>query len=80
VASYRSFGSTPPQEKGGRAKPHIGFHILAVAQLIGICCMLGIVHKGVAFPLVWTMLDKEGNTNSRERSELFNRFLVLFGD
>ena len=42
--------------------------------------MLGIVHKGVAFPLVWTMLDKEGNTNSRERSELFNRFLVLFGD
>jgi len=42
--------------------------------------MLGIVHKGVAFPLVWTMLDKEGNTNTKERSELFNRFLLLFGD
>jgi len=26
------------------------------------------------------MLDKEGNTNTLERSELFNRFLVLFGD
>jgi hypothetical protein len=42
--------------------------------------MLGIVHKGVAIPLVWTMLDKEGNSNTLERSELFNRFLALFGD
>jgi Transposase DDE domain len=42
--------------------------------------MLGLVHEGVAFPLLWTMLDKEGNTNTKERSELFNRFLVLFGD
>jgi Transposase DDE domain len=42
--------------------------------------MLGVVHEGVVMPLVWTMLDKEGNSNTRERSELFNRFLVLFGD
>jgi Transposase DDE domain len=42
--------------------------------------MLGVVHQGVAIPLVWTMLDKEGNSNTRERSELFNRCLQLFGD
>ena len=42
--------------------------------------MLGVVHEGVVMPLVWTMLDKEGNSNTRERSELFNRFLVLFGE
>lgn len=41
--------------------------------------MLGVVHEGVALPLVWTMLDKEGNSNTLERGELFNRFLVLFG-
>jgi Transposase DDE domain len=42
--------------------------------------MLGVVHQGVAMPLVWTMLDKEGNSNTLERSQLFNRFLKLFGD
>jgi hypothetical protein len=42
--------------------------------------MLGVVHQGVAIPLVWTMLDKVGNFNTRERSELFSRFLRLFGD
>jgi hypothetical protein len=25
--------------------------------------MFGVVHEGVAFPLVWTMLDKKGNSN-----------------
>lgn len=29
--------------------------------------MLGIVHEGVAFPLLWTMLDKQGNSSSDER-------------
>ncbi|WP_445956000.1 IS4 family transposase [Yeosuana sp.] len=41
--------------------------------------MLGIVHKGVAFPLLFTMLDKRGNSNSRERIDLVNRFIHLFG-
>jgi hypothetical protein len=36
---------------------------------------LGVVHHGVAFPLVWIMLDKKGNSNTRERCELWNRFL-----
>ena len=41
--------------------------------------MLGIVYKGVAFPLLFTMLDKRGNSNSQERIDLINRFIGLFG-
>ena len=41
--------------------------------------MLGIVYKGVAFPLLFTMLAKRGNSNSKERIELVNRFIKLFG-
>jgi len=40
--------------------------------------MLGIVHEGVAFPLLWTMLDKKGNSNSSERFDLLERFERLF--
>ncbi len=42
--------------------------------------MLGVVHEGVAFPLVWCLLDKRGNSNSDERMSLFNQFLERFGD
>lgn len=41
--------------------------------------MLGIVYKGVAFPLLFTMLDKRGNSSSQERINLINRFIHLFG-
>ncbi|QMU66343.1 MAG: IS4 family transposase [Flavobacteriaceae bacterium] len=41
--------------------------------------MLGVVYKGVAFPLLFTMLDKPGNSNSQERIDLVNRFIRLFG-
>lgn len=41
--------------------------------------MLGVVYKGVAFPLLFTMLDKRGNSNSKERIDLVNRFIRLFG-
>lgn len=41
--------------------------------------MLGVVYKGVAFPLLFTMLDKRGNSNSQERIDLVNRFIKLFG-
>ena len=41
---------------------------------------LGVVHHGVAFPLVWMMLDKKGNSNTKERCQLWNRFLEIFGD
>jgi hypothetical protein len=42
--------------------------------------MLGIVYKGVAFPLLFTMLDKRGNSNSAERIALVERFIRLFGN
>ncbi|MGD1927310.1 MAG: IS4 family transposase [Leptolyngbyaceae cyanobacterium] len=42
--------------------------------------MLGIVHEGVAFPLMWTMLDKRGNRYSDERMALLERFERLFPD
>jgi len=41
--------------------------------------MLGICYKGVAFPLMFTMLDKQGNSNSQERIDLVKRFVRLFG-
>ena len=42
--------------------------------------MLGVVHEGVAFPLVWCLLDKRGNSNTDERMSLFNQFLERFGE
>jgi hypothetical protein len=42
--------------------------------------MLGVVHEGVAFPVVWCFLDKRGNSNSDERMKLFNQFLERFGE
>jgi len=41
--------------------------------------MLGVTYKGVAFPLLFTMLDKRGNSNCQERIDLVNRFIKLFG-
>jgi len=46
--------------------------------------MLCIVHEGIAFPLLWTLLEREGrgkagNSNTKERIALLERFLDLFG-
>lgn len=41
--------------------------------------MLGIAYRNVAFPLMFSMLDKKGNSNSEERIALINRFIRLFG-
>ncbi len=40
---------------------------------------LGIVYKGCAFPILFTMLPKKGNSNTAERVELIKRFIRLFG-
>jgi hypothetical protein len=40
--------------------------------------MLGVVHNGVAFPLLWVMLDKKGNSNSLERMDLLAEFFEVF--
>ena len=41
---------------------------------------LGVVHEGFAFPLVWMLLDKKGNSHSNERIDLMERFYELFPD
>lgn len=41
--------------------------------------MLGIAYRNVAFPLMFMMLDKKGNSNSEERIALIERFIRLFG-
>lgn len=42
--------------------------------------MLGIVHYGVAYPIVWKMLDKKGNSNSDKRMDLLDCFDEIFPD
>lgn len=42
--------------------------------------MLGVTYKGVAFPLLFSMLPKRGNSNCKERIALVNRFIRLFGN
>ena len=37
--------------------------------------MLSVCHEGMALPLMWTMLDKRGSSNSLERIALIERFL-----
>lgn len=42
--------------------------------------MLGVVHDGVAYPLIWEMLEKKGNCHSEERMDLLDRFDKIFPD
>lgn len=39
---------------------------------------LGIVHEGVAFPVLWWLLDKRGNSNSDERMRFMETFAKRF--
>ena len=40
---------------------------------------LAIVYQGVAFPILISMLDKQGNSNTNERIAMINRYIRLFG-
>jgi Transposase DDE domain len=40
--------------------------------------VLGIVYKGVAIPVLWTILEKKGNSNTQERIALVAEFVRLF--
>lgn len=40
---------------------------------------LGIVYKGCAFPVLFTILPKKGNSNTAERIALMERYIRLFG-
>ena len=41
--------------------------------------MLSVTYHGMAFPILWQMLDKRGNSNCEERITLIDRFVHLFG-
>ena len=41
--------------------------------------MLSVCYDGVAFPVLWKMLPKKGNSNGKERIALLNRFIKIFG-
>jgi hypothetical protein len=42
--------------------------------------MLGVNYNGLSFPLLFTMLEKRGNSNAQERIDLISRFISLFGE
>jgi hypothetical protein len=41
---------------------------------------LGIVYEGVAFPILFLMLDKRGNSDTEERIGIIDRYIRLFGE
>lgn len=41
--------------------------------------VLGMVYKGVAIPVLWTMLEKKGNSKTPQRIALVAEFVRLFG-
>jgi hypothetical protein len=44
-----------------------------------IILMISVCMEGVSIPLLWTMLEKQGNSSCQEREELLNRYVSLFG-
>ena len=49
-------------------------------ELGGVCInilMLGVAYKGLAFPLLWVLLDKKGNSDTAERLALVDKVLTL---
>jgi len=41
--------------------------------------MISVCYHGVGIPLLWTLLEKRGNSNSEERNKLLTRYIDLFG-
>lgn len=41
--------------------------------------MLSVVYRGIAVPLLWELLPKKGNSNTKERIALMKRFTKQFG-
>ena len=42
--------------------------------------MLAVIHDGVAYPLLFSMLPKKGTSNTQERIDLVQRYINLFGE
>ena len=41
--------------------------------------VLAIVYEGVAFPILFKLMPKQGNSNTNERIQIMNHFIKLFG-
>lgn len=41
--------------------------------------MLGVSYKNIAFPILFKMMDKRGNSNTAERIDLIQKFIHWFG-
>lgn len=41
--------------------------------------VLGLVYKGAAIPIFWTVLEKKGNSNTSERKAIMTHFIDVFG-
>ena len=41
--------------------------------------VLAVTYRGVAFPLLFRLLPKKGNSNTKERIDLMERYIKLFG-
>jgi len=41
--------------------------------------VLSVVHEGIAFPVLWLFLHKKGNANTKERMQLIDKFIEIFG-
>ncbi len=41
--------------------------------------MLSVCYKGIAIPILWSLLPKRGNSNFKERKELIEQYIILFG-
>ena len=41
--------------------------------------VVAITYQGIAFPVIYTMLPKRGNSNTAERIDIIDRFIKLFG-
>ena len=39
----------------------------------------GVTYEGVAFPILFRLLPKRGNSNTQERIDIVDRFIKLFG-
>ena len=67
----------PPQEEGyalSLDRTNWKFGFTSINLLV-----LAVVHQGVAFPIYWSFLDKQGNSNTSERIKLIQRFITTFG-
>ena len=61
-------------------------YVLAIARGLqspdpreGLYMMLASVYRGIAIPIVWTLLNKRGNSDTKERIALIQRFISIFG-